>query len=177
MSWRPPSPPLTTPQGNRQRPSLEPPLTPKAWERTVCECQTVLRGYSPQMTAIPPTFRELIASFNKFALRGVFCLLILSALPASADALPDRITALLAVACNAPYSDPQRFRSALSDIKIISHTVNAMGDAPGRTKTVLIDADGSEIQISALFPTGRLRRIGIEISYPAPRLSVNTDHM
>ena len=124
------SPPLTTPQGNRQRPSLAP-----------------------------------------------AALLAASALPASADALPDRITALLAVACEAPYSDPQRFRSALGDIKIISHTVNTMGDAPGRAKTVLIDEDGSEIQISTLFPAGRLRRIGIEISDPAPRLSVNADHM
>ena len=118
-----------------------------------------------------------IASIRKCVLRCALSVLALSALPASADALPDRITALLGVACDAPYSDPQRFRSALGDIKIISHTVNTMGDAPGRAKTVLIDADGSEIQVSTLFPAGRLRRIGIEISDPVPRLSVNVDHM
>ena len=132
------------------------------------------------MTAITSTLPASSTSFGKSVFRcalGTLALLAASVLPASAAALPDRITALLAVACDAPYSDPQRFRSALGDIKIISHTVNNMGDTPGRTKTVLLDADGNQIQISALFPAGRLRRIGIEISDPVPRLSVNADHM
>ena len=173
-------PPLTTPQGNRQRPSLEPPLTPKAWTRTVCRAQTASTECAPPMTAITSTLPASSTSFGKSVFRcalGTLALLAASVLPASAAALPDRITALLAVACDAPYSDPQRFRSALGDIKIISHTVNNMGDTPGRTKTVLLDADGNQIQISALFPAGRLRRIGIEISDPVPRLSVNADHM
>jgi len=87
-----------------------------------------------------------------------------------------RIQPLLDVACKPPYSDAQRFRSALPKARIIEHDVGAIAGQAGRAKTVLLLDDGTQIEANALFPGGRLRRISFELHDTNPLSSVAVDH-
>jgi len=109
------------------------------------------------------------------------CAAALAALSGSpAMALADfdmqRIQPLLSVACEPPYGDAQRFRSALPDARIIEHDVDAFAGQAGRAKTVLLLADGTRLETNALFPGGRLRRISFELLGQKPLSSVSVDH-
>ena len=82
---------------------------------------------------------------------------------------------VLEAACDAPYADAQRLRRAMPEARIIAHKVALMGGAPGRSETTMIQDGGKRIEISALFPGGRLRRIGIEWANERPLFSLSAD--
>jgi len=104
-----------------------------------------------------------------------FAALIATSAPALADIPIDRIRPLLGVACQAPYTDAQRFRPAVPTARIIRHVVDMLAGAPGRATTELLLEDGSRLEINALFPGGRLRRVGFELSDGHPLFSISTD--
>jgi len=108
----------------------------------------------------------------------VAALAALAGFPATALADVDmkRIQPLLDVACQPPYADAQRFRSALPNARIIEHDVDAFAGQAGRAKTVLLLADGTRLEANALFPGGRLRRISFELHRAKPLSSVAVDH-
>jgi hypothetical protein len=101
--------------------------------------------------------------------------LIATSAPAFADIPIDRIRPLLGVACQAPFADAQRFRPAVPTARIIRHEVDMLAGAPGRATTELLLEDGSRLEINAMFPGGRLRRVGFELSDGHPLFSISTD--
>lgn len=96
--------------------------------------------------------------------------------PSYAEIRVGEITPLLQVACAPPYSDVQRFRKALPESRIIEHDVDSFAGQPGRAKTTLLLGDGSRLDITALFPAGRLRRITFETDNGRPVSSITADH-
>lgn len=82
----------------------------------------------------------------------------------------------LNAACAEPYDDPQRFRAAIADARIIQHDVDRFRGQPGRAKTVLLLNGGSRLDISVLYPGGKLRRITAEMNAGRPQLSVTLDN-
>ncbi|WNJ99486.1 S8 family serine peptidase [Thalassospiraceae bacterium LMO-JJ14] len=106
------------------------------------------------------------------ALTAMLC----SPLAASAEIALRHIEPLLGVACDAPYTDPGRFRSALADIRIITHDIDDFAGVPGRARTVMLLGDGTRLEANALFPGGRLRRITFEWQSDKPLSSLSVDH-
>jgi len=93
----------------------------------------------------------------------------------AADVLPASVSPIFDVACTPPFEDPQRFRTALPDARIVEHLVTNMRAQPGRARTVLL-ADQLQLEIQSLFPGDRLRRITVEISDTKPRASISVDN-
>lgn len=105
---------------------------------------------------------------------AVFTCAMMAANHSHAEVLPPFIKPIFNVACTAPFEDPQRFRNALPDARIVEHLVTDIGRQPGRAKTVL-SLKGLNTEIQALFPGDRLRRITVEVSDSKPRSSISTD--
>lgn len=97
--------------------------------------------------------------------------------PASANnkEAAKKLEPLRAVACQKPYADAQRLRGAIPDTRLIEHTVREFGGRPGRATSALLLNDGAKVEISALFPGGRLRRINLTYTNKQPRLSLSLD--
>lgn len=95
--------------------------------------------------------------------------------PARAEALfPAPLRQTLEIACRAPFDDAQKFRT-LGAIRIVTHAVADLGGVPGRSETELALADGRRITATALFPGGRLRRVGAEMFVDRPEASLAAD--
>lgn len=95
--------------------------------------------------------------------------------PSNADVLPTSISPIFDVACTAPFEDPQRFRKALPDSRIVEHLVTNMRAQPGRARTALL-VGPLQIEIQSLFPGDRLRRVTVEISDTKPFASISVDN-
>lgn len=113
-----------------------------------------------------PQFRRLIALVTLFV----------AAFPCAGAAEPaDVIRPFIKTSCSEPFSDPQRFRTAAGGLRIIAHDVDSFRGAPGRAKTTLLLSDGRKLDVSVLFPGGKLRKIAIELSEDKPIFSVSLD--
>ncbi len=85
------------------------------------------------------------------------------------------VDTVLSVACKPPYDDPGPVRDALGGPRVLAHDVAIMAGKAGRSETTYLLADGRTLEINRLYPGGRLRRIGIEISDSKPLESVSAD--
>lgn len=116
-----------------------------------------------------------IRKINRRAFAAVAVSILATVGPGHADISTQTFRPLLSVACAPPYIDPQRFRPVLKDVRIIEHDIGHFAGMPGRAKTVLLLQDGTRIEINALFPGGRLRRIGFELQGDKPLNSISVD--
>lgn len=105
----------------------------------------------------------------------VLSLAMLAATPVRAEIQADTFRPFLSVACEAPYTDPQRFRQAMPGLRILEHDIDAFAGTSGRARTVLLLPGGRILEISALFPGNRLRRISLELADGKPLSSLSTD--
>ncbi|MGJ3261323.1 MAG: S8 family peptidase [Rhodospirillales bacterium] len=96
--------------------------------------------------------------------------------PARATDAADVLRPVLDIACETPYSDPQRFRRAIDGVRLIEHDVDSFRGAPGRAKTAMLLRDGRRLEVSVLFPGGQLRKIDVELHDDKPLFSVSLDN-
>lgn len=82
---------------------------------------------------------------------------------------------LLKAACEKPYVEAARLRSAIPDARMIAHDVSNLGRNPGRAVTSFLQPDGRRVELNMLFPAGRLRRISVASFDPAPVISLGGD--
>ncbi len=87
----------------------------------------------------------------------------------------EQLSALLKAACTQPYTDAARLRDVFPDTRVIAHDVNILGTQPGRATTTFLAQNGDRIDLTMLFPGGRLRRASVALSNPDPRLSLSGD--
>lgn len=105
----------------------------------------------------------------------------LFAIPVSSTDADDKradtihLKTLLKAACEKPYVEASRLRAAIPDARMIAHDVNNLGGQPGRTVTRFLQPDGSRIELSMLFPAGRLRRLSVAAFDPSPEISLGGD--
>lgn len=85
------------------------------------------------------------------------------------------LSGILRLACKEPYVDAFRLRDGEPTARIVEHDVDVLGGQPGRATTVFIRNDGQRIELSLLFPGGRLRRTSVALFDPRPRLSMSGD--
>lgn len=105
----------------------------------------------------------------------LFSLFALTTTPARSEIQAGKFRPFLSVACEAPFTDPQRFRQAAPGLRILEHDIDTFAGTPGRARTVLLLADGQLLEINALFPGNRLRRISLALSDAKPLNSLSTD--
>ncbi len=105
---------------------------------------------------------------------AVFACMVMTVSDGYADMLPPSILPIFDIACTAPLEDAQRFRKALPNARIIEHLVADIGTQPGRAKTAL-QLNDLTVEIQALFPGDRLRRITVDVSDSIPRSSISVD--
>lgn len=117
-----------------------------------------------------------ISGHSGFSLALALLMAVLQATQSRADTPAAAIRPALSVACQKPYGDPQRFRRVFDDVRLIEHGVSSFGGAPGRVTTVMLLADGRRLEVNALFPGGRLRRVGFELDDGKPLFSITADH-
>ncbi len=96
--------------------------------------------------------------------------------PVRAANVADVFRPVLAIACEPPYTDPQRFRRAIDGVRLIEHAVDSFRGAPGRARTVMLLADGRRLEVSVLFPGGQLRKIAVELHGDKPLFSISMDN-
>lgn len=96
--------------------------------------------------------------------------------PVRAANVADVLRPVLTIACEPPYTDPQRFRRAIDGVRLIEHAVDSFRGAPGRVRTVMLLADGRRLEVSVLFPGGQLRKIAVELHGDKPLFSISMDN-
>lgn len=87
----------------------------------------------------------------------------------------EQLSALLKAACTKPYTDASRLSGIFPNARVVAHDVNILGNQPGRTTTTLLAMNGDRIELSMLYPGGRLRRTSVALSNPDPRISLSGD--
>lgn len=120
-----------------------------------------------------------IAAHRLIPLCGAFVLALSFASPATAQHIDkNQITTLsdlLKRACTQPYVDVTRLRDSQPDARVIEHDIAAMDGQPGRATTLFQLADGRQIELTMLFPGGRLRRANVSSFNPLPELNISGD--
>lgn len=120
----------------------------------------------------------MLRRFYQFRLPLVLAVLSMAAIPGVHAQEPvDTIRPFISTACSEPFSDPQRFRGVIDGARIIAHDVDSFRGAPGRAKTVLLLSDGRKLDVSVLFPGGKLRKIAIELADDKPLFSVSLNNV
>lgn len=74
-----------------------------------------------------------------------------------------------------PYTDASRLSEIFPNARIVAHDVDILGTQPGRTTTTLLAKNGDRIELSMLYPGGKLRRTSVALSNPDPRISLSGD--
>lgn len=122
------------------------------------------------MPFIRPTYPLLISAMVAGALT-----LATAPLTASDNTSMEQLSALLKAACTKPYTDASRLRDVFQNARVVAHDVNIMGGQPGRATTTFIAQNDDRIDLTMLFPGGRLRRASVALSNPNPQLSLSSD--
>lgn len=90
--------------------------------------------------------------------------------------IPEMARKVLDAACILPFTDAQKYRAVLPDVRVIGHEIARAGQGPGRASTELLLEDGSTLQVQLLFPGGRLRRAVVEGHNGQPNWSLRGDN-